>query len=90
MVTVPICELPLPSMACGKGVPHVQNRSWNILDIKLHTGVRMRNWKVLMVRDGMEALSFKGPRDGRLIKPIKAFSSGCKNSGVDVSNEPPA
>jgi hypothetical protein len=43
-----------------------------------------------MVRDGMEALSFKGPRDEGLINFIKAFNKKCKNSGMDVGNEPPA
>ena len=90
MVIVPGRELPPPSVTYGRGVPRVQNGSWNILDVKFHVGARMRNWKVLVVRDGVEALSFKGPQDERLIKFIKAFNNKCKNSGMDVGNEPPA
>jgi len=90
MIVVPGRELPPPSVTYGKGVPRVQNGSWNILDVKFHVGGRMRNWKVLVVRDGVEALSFKGPQDGRLISFIKAFNNKCKNSGMDVGNDPPA
>src|SRR6266581_6695595 len=82
MVIVPGCEPPLPSVTHGKGVLRVQNGSWNILDVKFHVSGRMRNWKVLLVHDGMEALSFKGPRDQRLIDFIKAFKNKCKNSGM--------
>ncbi len=59
----------------------MQNLSWNILDVKFHVGGRMRNWKVLVMCDGVEALSFKGPRDERLINFIKAFNNKCKNNG---------
>jgi eukaryotic translation initiation factor 2C len=89
MVVVPGRELPPPSVTYGKGVPRVQNGSWNILDVKFHIGGRMKNWKVLVVRDSVEALSFKGPRDERLINFIKAFANKCKTSGMDVGAEPP-
>jgi eukaryotic translation initiation factor 2C len=89
MVIVPGRELPAPSVTYGRGVPRVQNGSWNILDVKFHIGARMRNWKVVVVRDGVEALSFKGPQDERLINFIKAFANKCKNSGMDIGNEPP-
>ncbi|KAH9958166.1 hypothetical protein BGW80DRAFT_169147 [Lactifluus volemus] len=36
----------------------------------------------------LEALTFKGPTDERLIGFIKAFSNKCKNSGMGVGNEP--
>jgi len=78
MVIVPGCELPPLSVTYGKGVPHVQNESWNILDIKFHVSGQMRNWKVLVVRDGMEVLSFKGLWDERLINFIKAFNNKWK------------
>ena len=89
MIVVPGRELPPPSVTYGRGVPRVQNGSWNILDVRFHVGGRMKNWKVLVVRDGVEALSFKGPRDERLITFIKAFNDKCKKSGMDVGNEPP-
>jgi eukaryotic translation initiation factor 2C len=90
MAVIPGRELPLPSVTYGKGVPRVQNGSWNILDVKFHQGAKMTNWKVLVVCDGVESLSFSGPRDEKLINFIKAFSNKCRNSGMDVDNEPPA
>ncbi|KAI9461396.1 Piwi-domain-containing protein [Russula earlei] len=89
MIAIPGRELPPPSVTYGKGVPRVQNGSWNILDVKFHLGGRMRNWKVLVVRDGVETLSFRGPTDERLINFIKAFRNKCKNSGMDVGPDPP-
>jgi eukaryotic translation initiation factor 2C len=89
MVVVPGRELPPPSVTYGKGTPRVQNGSWNILDVKFHIGARMKNWKVLVVRDSVESLSFKGPQDERLINFIKAFANKCKNSGMDIGTEPP-
>ena len=90
MAVIPARELPPPSVTYGKGTPRVQNGSWNILEVKFHNGGKMTNWKVLVVRDGVESLSFTGPRDERLISFIKAFANKCKNSGMDVGNEPPA
>jgi hypothetical protein len=90
MAVIPGRELPPPSVTYGRGVPRVQNGSWNILDVKFHNGGKMTNWKVLVVRDGVEALSFSGPRDERLINFIKAFANKCRNSGMEVGNEPPA
>src|SRR5258707_7697520 len=62
---------------------------WNIRDVKFHQGAKMTNWKVLVVRDSVESLSFSGPRDEKLINFIKAFANKCRNSGMDVGNEPP-
>ena len=89
MAVIPGRELPPPSVTYGRGVPRVQNGSWNILDVKFHQGGKMTNWKVLVVRDGVEALSFSGPRDERLINFIKAFANKCRSSGMDVGHEPP-
>jgi hypothetical protein len=89
MAVIPGRELPPPSVTYGRGVPRVQNGSWNILDVKFHQGGKMNNWKVLVVRDGVDALSFSGPRDERLINFIKAFANKCRSSGMDVGHEPP-
>jgi eukaryotic translation initiation factor 2C len=89
MAIIPGRELLLPSVTYGKGTPRVQNGSWNILDVKFHHGAKMTNWKVLVMRDGMDAYSFSGPRDERLISFIKAFANKCRNSGMEVGNEPP-
>jgi eukaryotic translation initiation factor 2C len=90
MIVVPGRELPAPSVTYGKGQPRVANGSWNILDVRFHQGGRMTNWKVLVVRDSVEALTFNGPKDERLIGFIKAFANKCKNSGMAVGTEPPA
>ncbi|KAI0273257.1 ribonuclease H-like domain-containing protein [Russula aff. rugulosa BPL654] len=84
MAVIPGRELPPPSVTYGKGTPRVQNGSWNILDVKFHHGAKMTNWKVLVVRDGVDAYSFSGPRDERLISFIKAFANKCRNSGMEV------
>jgi hypothetical protein len=42
----------------------------------------------LVVHNGVEVLTFKGPTDERLIGFTKVFSNKCKNSGMGVSNEP--
>ena len=89
MAVIPGRELRPPSVTYGRGTPRVQNGSWNILDVKFHQGGKMTNWKVLVVRDGVEALSFSGPRDERLINFIKAFANKCRSSGMDVGHEPP-
>ncbi|KAI0248543.1 Piwi-domain-containing protein [Lactifluus subvellereus] len=90
MVIVPGRELSPPSVTYGKGQTRVQNGSWNILDVKFHHGGKMPNWKVLVVRDGVAALTFRGPGDERLIGFIKAFATKCRNSGMAVGAEPPA
>jgi len=90
MMVVPGRELPPPSVTYGKGQPRVANGSWNIMDVKFHHGGKMPNWKVLVVRDGVAALSFKGAADPRLIGFIKAFANKCRNSGLTVGAEPPA
>ena len=89
MIIVPGRELSPPSVTYGKGQPRVQNGGWNIMDVKFHHGGKMTNWKVLVVRDGVAALSFKGPADGRLIGFIKAFANKCKNSGMTIGAETP-
>ncbi|KAH9960994.1 hypothetical protein BGW80DRAFT_1255996 [Lactifluus volemus] len=61
MIVVPGHELLVPSVTYGKGQLHVANGSWNILDIRFYQGARVMNWKVLVMHDGMEALTFKGP-----------------------------
>ena len=90
MVVVPGRELPAPFVTYGKGQPRVQNGSWNIMDVKFHHGGKMTNWKVLVVRDGVAALTFRGPGDERLIGFIKAFANKCRNSGMILGPEPPA
>ena len=89
MAVIPGHELPLPSVTYGKGTPCVQNGSWNILNVKFHHGAKMTNWKVLVMHDGMDAYSFLGPRDERLISFIKVFANKCRNSSMEVGNEPP-
>ncbi|KAI9451806.1 Piwi-domain-containing protein [Lactarius psammicola] len=90
MTVIPGRELLPPSVTYRKGPLRVANGSWNILDVKFHHGAKMGNWKVLVVRDGVEALSFSGPTDPRLNGFIKAFADKCRNSGLEVGAGPPA
>ena len=89
MTVIPGRELPPPSVTYRKGPLRVANGSWNIVDVKFHHGAKMGNWKVLVVRDGVEALSFNGPADPRLSGFIKAFADKCRNSGMDIGTGPP-
>ncbi|KAH9163100.1 Piwi-domain-containing protein [Lactarius sanguifluus] len=89
MTVIPGRELPAPSVTYRKGNPRVANGSWNIMDVKFHHGGKMGNWKVLVVRDGVEALSFKGPDDPKLKGFIDAFIGKCKNSGLEFGTAPP-
>jgi len=81
--------MPPPSVTYKKGPLRVANGSWNIVDVKFHHGAKMGNWKVLVVRDDVAALSFNGPGDPRLSGFIKAFADKCKNSGMDIGTGPP-
>lgn len=90
MTVIPGRELLPPSVTYRKGPLRVANGSWNIVDVKFHHGAKMGNWKVLVVRDGVEALSFSGPSDPKLIGFIKAFADKCKNSGMEIGTGPPA
>jgi len=89
MMVIPGRELPPPSVTYLKGPLRVANGSWNILNVKFHKSAKMGNWKVLVVRDGVDALSFNGPADPRLNGFIKAFADKCKNSGLDIGTGPP-
>jgi eukaryotic translation initiation factor 2C len=89
MTVIPGRELPPPSVTYSKGPLRVANGSWNIMDVKFHQGAKMGNWKVLVVRDGVESLSFNGPNDPRLSGFIKAFADKCRNSGLNIGTGPP-
>ena len=89
MTVIPGRELPPPSVTYKKGNPRVAFGSWNIMDVKFHHGAKMGNWKVLVVRDDVAALSFDGPGDPRLSGFIKAFADKCKSSGMDIGTGPP-
>ena len=89
MTVIPGRELQPPSVTYKKGAPRVANGSWNIMDVKFHHGAKMGNWKVLVVRDDVAALSFSGPADPRLHGFIKAFADKCRNSGMDIGTGPP-
>jgi len=89
MTVIPGRELPPPKVTYSKGFAKVANGSWNIMDIKFHHGAKMGNWKVLVVRDGVEALSFQGAGDPKLTTFIKAFADKCGKSGMNIGTGPP-
>ena len=89
MAVIPGRELSPPSVTYRRGSARVANGSWNIMDVKFHHGAKMGNWKVLVVRDDVAALSFNGPGDPRLSGFIKAFADKCRNSGMDIGTGPP-
>ena len=90
MAVVPGRELPPPSVTYGRGVPRVQNGSWNILDVKFHHGCQDDEFEgPCYARRRRRIQLLRSDRDERLISFIKAFANKCRNSGMEVGNEPP-
>lgn len=83
MTGIPGRELPYPKLSYKGGKPpNVNNGSWNILDVKFHRGAAIRNWWVLVVRDGNEVL--QGNTDPRLRGLVEGFMKKCASSGMTI------
>ncbi|PFH47142.1 hypothetical protein AMATHDRAFT_7043 [Amanita thiersii Skay4041] len=74
-----------PGISYGRGVPKVQNGSWNILDVKFIRGATATPWWVLYVQDGVNLV--KKPDD--IIPLVTAFDQKCKKSGMTMPNAQP-
>ncbi|KAH9017046.1 Piwi-domain-containing protein [Lactarius hengduanensis] len=88
MSVIPARELPPPKVTYAKGSPRVEGGSWNLRDVKFHRGSKAPNWMVLVVRDGVEELSFNGTNDPRLLGFLNAFANKCRSSGMDLALKP--
>jgi len=89
MAVVPGREIPPPHLSYREGrPPNVHNGAWNILDVKFHRGAEIRNWSVLVVRDGGSA--FNGPQDPRLLGLVQGFAQKMQKSGMIVPSGLPS
>ncbi|KAF9817896.1 hypothetical protein IEO21_03090 [Rhodonia placenta] len=87
MEGVPSRILPPPSITYGRGTPTVKDGSWNILEVKFHSGASMARWAVMLVQDGGRN-EFRNPGDPDLISFLKMFSQKCSSSGMSVPDAP--
>ena len=87
MAVIPGRELPWPKVTYRVGRPTVKDGSWNILDVKFHTGAAVNSWCVLVVVDGRPAFS-GGPQDPALIGVWRGFQQKCIKSGMKVERDP--
>ncbi|KAL4080951.1 Piwi domain-containing protein [Scleroderma citrinum] len=87
MAVIPARELPSPKVNYAAGrPPNVKDGSWNILDVKFHTGAVVKSWGVLVVVDGRPA--FNGIQDPALTGIWKGFQEKCRRSGMTVERDP--
>jgi len=88
MAVVPGRELPWPKVSYAAGrPPNVKDGSWNILDVKFHTGAIIKTWCVLVVVDGRPVFG-GGPQDPALIGIWRGFQGKCRRSGMTVETDP--
>ncbi|KAJ7291279.1 argonaute-like protein, partial [Mycena rebaudengoi] len=94
MAVVPGRILPAPGIKYGSANPRVDERaSWNLRDVKFHRGAELKNWAVLVIRDGNGRDEFNGPNDLELRATIQGFVLMCQKSGMTISTanaNPPA
>jgi len=86
MANIPGRELPAPRLSYKAGRPNVNNGSWNILDVKFHTGGVIKSWWVLVIKDGQAV--FSSPDDPKLVGIWKGFGEKCRNSGMSLGSSP--
>ena len=81
MAGIPFRELPPPNVSYKGGQPpRVNNGSWNILDVKFHTGGVVKSWWILVVTEDRPV--FNGPSDPQLTGLWQGFASKCERSGM--------
>ncbi|KAG1787368.1 ribonuclease H-like domain-containing protein [Suillus plorans] len=87
MTDVPGRELPPPKrLQYHFGSPSVQpaRGSWNLTNVKFHTGASVTKWAVVVLSDG-----YPIPSDEDVSKVWTGFREGCKRSGMMFANQAP-
>ncbi|KAG8933796.1 hypothetical protein FRC01_007042, partial [Tulasnella sp. 417] len=88
MAVVPGRILPPPAIMYGRGQVRVDDRaSWNLRDVQFIDPKPLRNWAVLVIRDGGRS-DFLGPHDPNLINILNGFTTVCNRSGMTVLSDP--
>jgi eukaryotic translation initiation factor 2C len=90
MAVVPGRILPPPGVKYGQGTPAVDDKaSWNLRAVKFAKGAALRNWIVLVIRDGGRD-EFNPPPDPELPNTVRDFMKMCRTSGMTVDTKDPA
>lgn len=87
MTDVPGRELPPPKrLQYQSGSPSVQpaKGSWNLTNVKFHTGASVAKWAVVILSDG-----YPSPSDEDVSKVWTGFREGCRRSGMTFANQAP-
>ncbi|KAG1856966.1 ribonuclease H-like domain-containing protein [Suillus subalutaceus] len=79
MTDVPGRELPPPKSL------QYHSGSWNLTNVKFHTGASVAKWAVLVIFDGHTA-----PSHEDVTKVWTGFREGCQKSGMTFADQPPA
>ncbi|KAG8905078.1 hypothetical protein FRB99_000726 [Tulasnella sp. 403] len=88
MAVVPGRILPPPAIMYGRGSVRVDERaSWNLREVQFIDPKPLRNWAVLVIRDGGRG-DFLGPHDPNLINILNGFTNVCNKSGMTVLSDP--
>ncbi|KAG8947603.1 hypothetical protein FRC00_009030, partial [Tulasnella sp. 408] len=88
MAVVPGRILPPPAIMYGRGQVRVDDRaSWNLREVQFIDPKPLRNWAVLVIRDGGRS-DFLGPHDPNLINILNGFTTVCNRSGMTVLSDP--
>ncbi len=88
MAVVPARVLDPPAIMYGRGQVRVDERaSWNLREVQFIEPKPLRNWAVLVIRDGGRG-DFLGPHDPNLINILNGFTNVCNKSGMTVYTDP--
>ncbi|KAF8223662.1 hypothetical protein L208DRAFT_1381392 [Tricholoma matsutake] len=87
MAIIPVRELPPLRLTYKEGKANVNNRSWYIMDVKLHRGAVMASWWIIVVQDGLR--NIEGPQDPKLRALVEDFTTKCRKSGMTMPMDSP-
>ncbi|CAK5264708.1 unnamed protein product [Mycena citricolor] len=90
MAVVPGRILAPPGIEYAKGRPDVDDSkaSWNLRNVKFKRGATLKNWAVLLIRDGNRRTEFDGLNDPQLRPTVQGFAGMCTTSGMQVADAP--
>ncbi|KAG8934182.1 hypothetical protein FRC02_010448 [Tulasnella sp. 418] len=89
MAVVPGRVLAPPTVTYSHGTVKIDERaSWNLRDVKFIRPVPLKNWAVLILRDGGRQ-DFNGPNDPEFNKVIDGLVVTCRKSGMTPADPKP-
>jgi eukaryotic translation initiation factor 2C len=60
---------------------------WNLKGVKFFKGATIRDWTVLLIRDG-DRMEFGGPSDPKLRQILEGFTVTCRKHGLNIMSPP--